>query len=261
MYKYIDEKKEHLHTLDDKPLMGCSTVVGIIAKPLTWWASGLACSYLGWNNPKFMTLEQRISLVEPRFKQICSMTPEAYLKELDEAYKAHSVKLKDTAVSGTDLHAELEKYIKDCIETNNGEPCEKATEIEYLVDFSNWALVNVDKFIWSEAHCYSRELWTGGISDCGAKLKDGRTVIIDFKSSKESYQSQFVQIAGYAIMVKENGLLDHNGTKKDDIKTIDGYVVIPFGAKKFTADYRWNTQELEEGFRSAVKLYKINEQI
>ena len=48
--KYQFNEKEHIHTLDDKPLMGTSTVVGIIAKPLTYWASGLAVGKLGCEN-------------------------------------------------------------------------------------------------------------------------------------------------------------------------------------------------------------------
>jgi len=43
-YRYIDTNKEHLHTLDDRPLYGTSTVCGIIGKDgaLAWWAAELA---------------------------------------------------------------------------------------------------------------------------------------------------------------------------------------------------------------------------
>ena len=38
--RYKFDAKEHLHSLDSKPLVGTSTVMGIVAKPLTWWAAG-----------------------------------------------------------------------------------------------------------------------------------------------------------------------------------------------------------------------------
>ena len=41
-YKYIDEGKEHLHTYLGKPLLGTSTVVGVLSKNLTWWAAETA---------------------------------------------------------------------------------------------------------------------------------------------------------------------------------------------------------------------------
>ena len=41
-YRYIDENKAHLHLLDEKPLLGTTTCLGILDKPLTWWAAGQA---------------------------------------------------------------------------------------------------------------------------------------------------------------------------------------------------------------------------
>ena len=46
--------------------------------------------------------------------------------------------------------------------------------------------------------------WSGGISDLRVELNTGDYVIIDFKSAKDVYYSQFVQCAIYGIMIEEN---------------------------------------------------------
>ena len=82
--------------------------------------------------------------------------------------------------------------------------------------FANWAVANVQKFLWSEKHCYSESLWVGGISDCGCVLTaTAMHAIIDFKR-KGCYYSQFVQIGGYAQQVYDSGLFDSNGDPYED---------------------------------------------
>jgi len=248
--EYKFNKKQHIHTIDDKPLCGTSTVVGVIAKPLTWWASGLAVSKLGWLDPKKNTPEARRIAVEARLAQIMEMSPEDYQNLLDEAYKAHSTKLKDSATAGTDLHEVLEHFVKT-----------KEVKDEKIIPFVIWANENVKRWLWSEAHCYSKELWVGGISDVGAELNDGSYVIIDFKSSKDAYQSQFIQCAGYDLQISENGWLDSNGEVLGKLdKPISQYIIVPFGAEKIEPKIRFNVEELKKGFVSAVILYKLNEQ-
>ena len=256
-YLYADENKKHLHSFKGKPLLGTSTVVGVIAKPLTWWASGLACSVLGWINkgnakkgwtPKALRLE---SASEMQLK-ISHMEGDEYLNLLDEAYKAHSVKLDTSASAGTDLHAELERYVKNTMANRMAEYDLK------IMPFIRWCDENVEKFLWSELHCFSETLWLGGISDCAVKLKDGKIGIIDFKSAKESYDSHFIQIAGYDLQISENGGYTAEGVKMFQLeKPIEFYAVIPFGADEFTVDYRYNVEELKQGFRSALCLYKL----
>lgn len=174
-YKFNKEK--HLHTLKDRPLTGTSTVMSVIAKPLTWWASGKAVGHLGWTNAKYMEngkyktvpLEERVAVAHEHLQKIKEMTVEEYIKLLDEAYKAHSVSLKDSADSGTDLHAECERYVKDSIEA--GSPMSPATYPEKIRPFIEWSQKSVERFLWSEMHTYSEEHWVGGITDAGAELK------------------------------------------------------------------------------------------
>lgn len=259
----------HAHTYCDKPLLGTSTVVGIISKPLTWWAAGLAVAKLGWINSKTMVagkykttpLDERLALAGEALHKIRGMDTQEYLNLLDEAYSAHSMKLNSSAKEGTDLHAELERFIKFCI--NVGIPVPDTHDAEMfdskIKPFIEWTYLNVEKFLWSEIHCYSNELWVGGISDCGVLLKNGKIGIIDFKSSKDSYESQFIQCAGYDIQIQENGGFTDNGYKTFELdKPIEFYAIVPFGAPQFTIDFRYNVDELKEGFKAAVVLYKLN---
>ena len=252
-YKYIDEEKQHLHTLDGKPLLGTSTVVGIIAKPLTWWASGLACGVLGWLNPKNNAPEAVKTRAGDALNAIKTLDTDSYIELLQKAYKAHSEKLDLSAESGTDMHAELERYVKNTMANRMD------TYSDKIMPFITWANKNVKQFLWSEGHCYSEKLWCGGISDCGAVLNDDSIAIIDFKSGKEAYTSQFIQCAGYGLQIMENGVVDSEG--KNVIKLLEpkfgAYIVVPFGAKDPTPVVMRNTGELEEAFVHACELYKF----
>lgn len=268
MYRYYDEEGQHLHELDGKPLLGTSTVVSVIPKPLTWWASGLAVSQLGWIKPldkrKKPTLEEidrnekaRINNALDMLEKYSGMTPEEYCKLLDKAYRAHADTLESAADKGTDMHAALEGYVKACL-SSDGTPYEIGGIHPSVAQFSAWAVENVKRFLVSEGHCYSERLWTGGITDCIAELKDGRLVIIDFKSSREAYLSQFFQAAGYDIEASENGIVDSNGNlllKLD--RPIDGYAIFPFGAEKVEPEFRFDTARLRKGFEACVELYKV----
>lgn len=254
MYKYYDnEDKKHYHELDGEPLLGASTVTKVFPKVLTYWASGLACEKFGWSHPKDNSKEQRIAKAEKFFDDNFPITDtNKWLALGDEAYKAHAVRLKDSAQAGTDLHAELERYVKNTMENR------MATYDEKITPFIEWAKENVKKFIWSEEHCFSKELWTGGISDVGAELNTGDYIIIDFKSAKDVYYSQFVQCAIYAIMAEENGLFDASGiqTRKLD-QPIKGVCVVPFGAKVVEPKFNWDMEELKQAAKLATNLYKI----
>lgn len=249
MYKF--NEKEHIHTLNGKAMYGTSTIVGVVSKPLTWWSSGMAVGKLGWTNSKLVKKEERAIIAELKLNEIKNMTPDEYVKLLDDAYKAHSTKLKDSAKEGTDLHAELERFVKDHM---NGKLNDYDSKI---LPFIEWTQNNVDKFLWSEAYCYSEKLFCGGISDCGVQLKTGEVGIIDFKSSKEAYFTQHVQIAGYDLEISENGVLDKYGNKVGELeKAVTFYGVFPFGESVPKLHIKKNVVELKEAFTSAVSLYK-----
>ena|SRR3990167_7008473 len=268
---YAFNEELHLHSFQGKPLCGTSTVLNVLAKPLTWWASGLAVAKLGWTNSKIkidgnytnIDLETRLKALQPQYEAIKAMSSEQFLGLLDEAYKAHSTNLKSTAQAGTDLHAELERYVKNwmlCHDPKNkgGDMLDETIYDDRIIPFITWADENIEKFLWSELYCFSETLWLGGISDVGVLLKNGKVGILDFKSSKESYDNQFIQNAGYDLQITENGGYTKEGNKIFQLDTpISFYGIVPFGAKEFTVDFRYNVEELREGFKSALVLYKL----
>jgi hypothetical protein len=270
-YTYHDSKGEHLHEIDGRPLIGTSTVVGVLSKPLTWWASGLAVTELGWvkeltaySKPKPTKEEieankqQRLESAGVHLLELKAMEPESFVKLLDKAYKAHSVKLDKAADKVTDMHEELEQYVNDCMLIGEIIPPDEKAEHPAVKIFAEWAIKNVKRFIASEAHCYSERLWTGGITDCVAELNNGELAIIDFKSSKEAYISQFIQCAGYDIAASENGLFNSDGDLICKLeKEIDCYIVFPFGATKVEPATYVNVDGARKGFESAVCLYKL----
>jgi len=258
--EYSFDAEKHIHSLTGRPLMGTSTVVGVLAKPLTWWASGLAVALLGWINKGnakkgWVNKATRLVSAGAMLAKVKLMTDEQYLSLLDDAYKAHSVKLDSSATAGTDMHAELEQYVNRHM--LGGDIASLLTN-DRMLQFHNWVTENVDIFLWSEIYCYDEDLWVGGISDVGVKLKNGQVGVLDFKSSKDSYESQFIQCAGYDIQITKNGGFTKDGYKVFTLKEkIEFYAIIPFGAEEFKVDYRYNVAEMRDGFKSCCTLYKL----
>lgn len=265
-YKYIDEKKEHLHTLNGKPLHGTSTVVGILNKPLTWWAAGMALKALGWTNgsPRsadFVSREEGIKIAGKARKNFF-ITNEQYYDWLQECYRAHDSTKKEKAIAGTDLHAELEKYVKACIKTG-GKPKSLKTKGDWpegVIIFSEWAQKNIEQFLFSEGHTYSETHWVGGIVDVGAKMKNGKMAVLDFKSSKDAYYSQFVQIGGYVVQIQENGIVDKDGNKVLDPFLAEEIIVVPFGMPKFAPRTTNNVYGFKQAFIGALENYKLSKE-
>lgn len=259
--KYRFQKQEHLHQLSEdgkewKSLTGTSSVVSVLSKPLSWWASGKAVELLGWLNPKKILGDvgnTRIQRASEVLDDIVGMSAKEYLDLLDKAYKNHATSLKESASKGVNLHSELENFVK-------GKMGLKPVR-EYddrIQSFIKWSEENVEKYIASEANCYSERLWVGGVVDAVAEMEDGSLAIVDFKSSREAYPSQFLQASGYAIQIEENGLFSEDGehTKKLD-RSIEKLIVVPFGAEVVVPEVRININDYKKGFESAVNLYRL----
>jgi len=263
MNYYKFDGTQHLHTFEGKALTGTSSVMEVLSKPLTWWASGLAVSKLGWTKAKDWKLlktdeqkqediKRRIDFTSPFFEMVKGMDIESYISLLDEAYKAHAVKLDKSADAGTDLHAELEKFVKNTMENR------MATYEDKIKPFIEWSVKNVKRFIGSETHCYSEKMWTGGITDAVAELNNGEIAVIDFKSAKDAYSSHFFQIGGYDLQISENGGFDAEGNQIFKLdKPITQHIVVPFGAKEPYPVVSRLVDENKEAFRSALSLYRI----
>lgn len=223
-YKYRDFKREHLHTLDDKPLIGVSTACKILDKSgLTWWASGEAMKNFGWIHASKDDKGNRLTTKEAlaaRWIQCLeaarfvyesirtAMTLEQYALLLQTGYKAHDTCKKEKAETGKDMHSLLEEFVKARMAGHDPLFIDPS-----IVPFVKWADENVREFLFSELHCFSEVLWCGGIADFGYIDKEGQTVLGDFKSSEKAYWNQWVQVGGYHTLIEENGGFTKEGAK------------------------------------------------
>lgn len=257
MYKFLDDKSQHLHTFDGVPLRGASTITSILAKPLTWWSAGLAMEVFGWKNGKYTSKEARLKHAEKFLDELKVMELEDYVRKLDEGYSAHSKTLNKKAKEGTDLHAELEDYVNYCL-ANGGKP-QGQTQIEYSAKvqlFIKWAVENIKEFIVAEGHCYSDKAGVGGIFDVAMIMKDGSTAIGDFKSAKAAYYDHFIQMALYALQVEANGVYNKDGEQIHKPFKATQLITFPFGAPKFEPKVRHDIAEFKRSARACLTLYK-----
>ena len=261
-YKFIENDKErklkHAHILDEVQLTGTTSVIDVLGKNLTWWAAEMAavtCLETG----------EKIETIRKEYLEACSQdNKKEAIDKLQIKYPlfkkarfAHFEDKNTKADKGTDMHADLEKYVKYCIEQKKGEPTDKwYLDSKKVCDFRDWAVNNIKKFWGSEIYVYHKKLWIGGITDCIAELKDGTWAIIDFKSSKEAFFSQFIQCALYAIQFEANGGFDKEGNKILEPHKIDKFIVFPFGAKELKPIENNNINQLQEAAVACVQVYR-----
>lgn len=254
MKKYEFNEAEHLHTLDGVALTGTSSVGDVLYKNLIWWGAELSAVECLESGEKIPTIREEYekAVKSPNKKEEIDKLQVKY-PIFKKARFAHLRSRDKSATKGTDLHAELERFVKSQMGKNKENNFD-----EKIKPFIDWSKENVKKFIASETHCYSERLWVGGIVDVVAELKDGTIAVIDFKSSKEAYPTQFLQTAGYSIQLAENGMFDISGkhSKKLD-KEISKLIVVPFGAEKVEPQVRENIEDFRRGFEQAVGLYRL----
>ena len=207
--KYEFDTQHHIHFLNGAQLLSTTGVLKVLAKPLTWWASGMACGKFGWLNKKKFTEEERAASALKMLSKFASMGVDEYVQLCDDAYAAHNVKKEAAAEGGVDLHAVVELYIRSKIA---GTRFQHEAE-DRIAPFIKWADKEVKEFLFAEAHCFSARLGVGGITDFGCVLKSGVSMLADVKSSKEAYDDQFFQLGGYDIQIAENGVFTEDGKK------------------------------------------------
>jgi len=262
--RYRFDAVKHVHLLDGRPLCGTSTICseGLPKPGLIWWGAELAavtCLESGEHIPTIREEYEALSKLTGKDKKNARDRLQRKYPIFKKARYAHREKKEAAAGPGTDMHAELETYIKNCLYTGDGRPslpqpdCCAAEKV-----FAEWALDNVSKFLWSEAHCYSERLWTGGICDCGAVLKGGGLAVIDFKSATEAYPGHFIQVGGYALQIKENGLFNADGSALSSaIRQVEAraLIVFPFGGNG-EPEIRRNVGDFKEDFKAAARISK-----
>jgi hypothetical protein len=107
---------------------------------------------------------------------------------------------QDALDIGSEIHNLIEVYIKEGKDAIG----EMKPEVENgFLAFLEWEKENVDKWISSEITVYDNELCVAGTCDSIAVLKDGRKVLIDFKSSKGFYDGYAEQVAIYRYLYEK----------------------------------------------------------
>jgi len=262
-YQYRDTKGEHLHLLDNRPLIGTSRVGSVLSKPFAWYGSGKAVEAFGCPDAKVLTkiknkkatgeeIDKHMAAMDVALRMLKTMTVEQFAKLIDQAYRAHNTFKKSRATAGTDLHAELERFVKNHM---NGSPC--VTYADQIAPFMEWTYGNVKRFLWSEGHNYSEKNWVGGICDAGYESVKGDFGIIDFKSAKEAYIDHFWQCAGYDINISENGVLTADGDLIYTLeKPISEYCVFAFGAEKPRPQFNYDMAGSKEAFQAMLTIYR-----
>lgn len=264
MDKYQFDRENHIHKLNDEYLTGTTTALSILQPPLTWWASGLAVAHLGWFNDSkssknYIPQEIGFPKLEKRFEEIRKMTTEEYQKELNLAYKAHSVRLKDAGQKGTDTHELVERFIKSQI---NGTKFEIGDEPELqkrqVGEFIEWASQNIKKFIWSEICTYSKIHKVGGISDFGYIDMEDRLIIGDIKTGKDIYEEQFIQAGAYDMQLSESGGYNDQGEQLLAVQSsIQGYTIVLLPKEgTIKVGHSYNRKAQQEAFLAALLLFR-----
>ena len=270
-YKYIDEKGQHLHTLGGKPLVGTTTAVKEVLKPpLAWYGAGKAVEVFGVKDAKVLTKIKNGTATKEEVETLTTGLVDAHraLKDLDlenyqalidKAYRNHAEYSDIKKGEGSELHEELENYIKGCIENGNGVPLSHVSKDKRINTWIEWAIENVEHFLYSESYCYSEKLWLGGKFDLIFKGKDGKTYLADFKSSKVSYHENWVQMALYDMELMENGVLSKEGDLLGETPVIQGYALFPFGGN-VAPDYRYNLKDYWHAGKGVVDNYRLMNQ-
>jgi hypothetical protein len=239
------EPEKHTYKYDGKKMTGCTTILGVLAKPqLIPWAARMVCDYIREN-----------ALVLSEATEQTYLATEAILKE---AQVAHAKKRDEGATKGTDTHALVEDYVKDCIENYDGKPYRRtvpnteARANDPLTPFVKWTMKEKIRFISSEAQFYSKKLWVAGTADLIFE-KDGKRYLGDIKTYKKIWdRTPFYQCAGYALMAEEMGE-----------PKFDGYCIINLPKERTfneTEDIKWSF-DIEgdtQAFLACVTLYRQN---
>ena len=263
---HFDDKTHH-YFYDGKPMTGCTTILGVLAKPaLVPWAARMAVEYIKEHAPLIET-------ATPKYYEVDEPTLEA-------ARSAHAKKRDTAADAGTDLHAEIEEMVYWTIKMNDG------TFKNYPVDlrrqhspnalyFIDWAIKENIRFIATEQRLYSKELWVAGTCDLIFE-KDGKRYVGDIKTYKKIWDRvPLIQCAGYALMWEEMNTVERdvmvgpvmgNGARACERRSvidqpIDGYCVICLPKERTfneVDDVLWShdTEGDKAAFESCVRLYR-----
>ena len=243
-------KEKHEYLIDGKKATGITTIIGVLAKPnLYSWYARMSAGYIS------DAIEGKIkecSESEPSEEMLTLTDDEsiAWLRQvIKDAPSAGNKKKEAAGEHGTDTHALVEQYINEMLEKNSGHPHLTASTMETapIQKFVDWAVDNVDHFLFSERQMFNKEMFIAGTADFGAVMKDGKKLIGDFKTSSGVYGiDYFLQCAGYKILAESEG-----------DEPYDGCVIVRLGKdNSFDVHYRYDNQTDKDAFMACLTLYR-----
>jgi hypothetical protein len=213
---------------------GVTTITGLLDKstPLMIWATGMMLKWLHKNWIDYVTEEAKTG------NWIEFEEREDYFRMLDDAKEHYKEVSDDARIVGNCVHDLTHHFIKSDLEnktfnfTKLFEIVIKENKLPENLNsvvesrFNNtkeWLKENVSKFYETEQPICSKKYGHCGTFDILAELKScldkdnfikGGLYIVDLKSSKDFYNGQGKQTAGYKIGREEGG--DFNLKFKDD---------------------------------------------
>ncbi len=242
MKKFEFQEKGHKYFLDGKPLTGCTTILGVIAKPmLIQWAANMAVDHIVSALP-MKPLNPEKSKWEINWSDFLLIT--------EEARKEHAKKKEKAGDWGTALHAWVESYILHRMNDTVPFPeYPKDDELKRMAreHFIIWAENNKVEFVESEKCVYSESLFLGGKLDIICII-DGKKWLVDVKTGSGIYPEHFAQMAGYDFMLKE--MKEH--------EDIEGYIVL--NIKKdgtFEEKRSISNEDNRKFFLACVEIYRL----
>jgi hypothetical protein len=149
--------------------------------------------------------------------------------------------LKKAGDTGTSLHDLAELHIKG----EDYELPEDPTVLHCFNQFLEWWNNLTCEVIWTEKKYISKKLNVGGCPDLLVK-KDGKYILVDFKTSKAIYSDMIIQLSCYAELIREN----------DGIE-IDRAVIVRFPKDDDNTEIRkFSKEELAVGLKQFKLLRK-----
>ena len=234
--QFTFNKEKHEYLLDGKRMTGCTTILGILAKPaLIPWASKMATEYIRENIGKF-------DIKDPKqFEQL-----------LLEAKNAHAKRKEKAGDWGTKTHEEISNFINWWIKFNTGKgPGKPQKWSEPVIRFMKWGEENKVKFLDTEKIIYSEKLFVAGTVDFVCEI-DGQRWIGDIKTSGSGiYAENFFQCAGYDIMLEEMGE-----------PKADGYLILNLKENgDFLEKRSVSNEENRKIFTNCLEIYRCQQKL
>lgn len=176
--------KRYRYIVNGEVKKGVTTLIGARfgKNALINWAKGLPYKALEWQ-------------LKDEGKPIDYI--ENFIESLKE--KSDKLEIKD-AKTGSMMHSICEDYIMGVkVVTPETEPLKTMYS-----KFTKWWDKRGYKVLATEQTCYSADLDVCGTFDAIIKNKKGQTILLDFKTSKDFYPDQPIQLATYKKLIEDS---------------------------------------------------------